>query len=51
MERLTRSVFLAITGEEGVEPPTDWLKTRCSSQLSYSPIVVVDEDGLEPTTF
>ncbi len=25
------------TGEEGLEPPTDYLEGSCSIQLSYSP--------------
>jgi hypothetical protein len=31
------SVFQA--GEEGLEPPTDYLEGSCSIQLSYSPVL------------
>ena len=26
-------------GEEGLEPPTDYLEGSCSIQLSYSPVL------------
>ena len=29
-------------GEEGLEPPTDYLEGSCSIQLSYSPILAQD---------
>jgi hypothetical protein len=28
---------VVFTGEEGLEPPTDYLEGSCSIQLSYSP--------------
>ena len=28
-----------IMGEEGLEPPTDYLEGSCSIQLSYSPVL------------
>ena len=37
-----------MVGAEGFDPPTTWLKARCSTKLSYTPLIMVDEAGFEP---
>lgn len=54
-----RTYDLPIMGAAGIEPATFGLRVRCSSQLSYAPMVSgfpgrmkrVDREGLEPPTF
>ena len=35
---------------DGLEPSTPALSRRCSNQLSYATVEVVEPDGVEPTT-
>ena len=34
-------------GEEGLEPPTDYLEGSCSIQLSYSPVLALHHNILK----
>jgi hypothetical protein len=31
-----------LVGERGFEPPTPWSRTRCSTRLSHSPMILLD---------
>ena len=46
--RCVLNTFLVET--QGLEPWTPCLQSRCSSQLSYVPVVLVGDEGLEPPT-